>query len=196
MSVRPRGLDPMMTAAVVASALIGAQYIAGKAARDALFLAAFDASMLPRMIIGTALFSITLVVASGWLLRRVQPSAWVPAAFALSALLLFGEWSLTNAGPGVAASLLYLQVSGLGPVLGSGFWLMASERFDPRSARRLFGMIAGAGTVGGLLGGLGTARIVSATSVETPLPVLAVMNAICAWQVWSIGRHPLPAPRV
>jgi hypothetical protein len=193
MSVRPRGLDPMMTAAVVASALIGAQYIAGKAARDALFLAAFDATMLPRMIIGTSLFSIMLVVASGWLLRRVQPSTWVPAAFALSALLLFGEWSLTSAGPGVAASLLYLQVSGLGPMLGSGFWLMASERFDPRSARRLFGMIAGAGTVGGLLAGLGAARIVSATSVETLLPLLAVMNAICAWQVWSIGRRPITA---
>ncbi len=193
MSVRARRFDPMMTSAVIGSALIGAQYIAGKAARDAMFLAAFDASMLPRMIIGTSLFSITLVLASAWLLRRVQPAAWVPAAFAVSSLLLFAEWTVAGSGPGVAASLLYLQVSGLGPMLGSGFWLIASERFEPRSARRRFGIIAGAGTLGGLLGGLAAARIVSATSVETLLPLLAAMNVICAWQVWSIGRHPITA---
>ena len=39
MSVRERRFDPMMTAAVVGATLIGAQYIAGKAARDAMFLA-------------------------------------------------------------------------------------------------------------------------------------------------------------
>jgi hypothetical protein len=47
-----------MTAAMIGAAIIGGQYIAGKAARDALFLAAFDPSLLPRMIIGTSLFSI------------------------------------------------------------------------------------------------------------------------------------------
>ena len=44
-------------------------------------------------------------------------------------------------------------------MLGSGFWLMASERFDPRTAKRHFGQIAGAGTLGGLVGGLLSERV-------------------------------------
>ena len=39
-------------------------------------------------------------------------------------------------------------------MLGSGFWLIASERFDPHTAKKVFGQIAGAGTLGGMLGGL------------------------------------------
>ena len=51
---------------------------------------------------------------------------------------------------GSPAVLVYLQISGLGPMLGSGFWLIASERFDPRTAKQRFGQIAGVGTLGGL----------------------------------------------
>jgi hypothetical protein len=65
-------------------AMVGAQYIAGKAARDALFLATFDTSALPSMIIGTALFSIALVIVSSRALRRVAPETWVPVAFGLT----------------------------------------------------------------------------------------------------------------
>jgi hypothetical protein len=37
--------------------------------------------------------------------------------------------------PRLAAQALYLQVSGLGPMLGSGFWLIVTEHFDPHTAR-------------------------------------------------------------
>jgi len=47
----------------------------------------------------------------------------------------------------------------IGPMLGSGFWLVASERFDPRSAKKRFGQIAGVGTLGGLMGGLLAERV-------------------------------------
>ena len=53
-------------------------------------------------------------------------------------------------GPDAAAIIVYLHISGVGPLLGSGFWLIASERFDPRTAKQRFGQIAGAGTLGGL----------------------------------------------
>ncbi len=50
-------------------------------------------------------------------------------------------------------------MSGVGPLLGSGFWLIATERFDPHTAKKRFGQIAGAGTVGGLIGGLVAERV-------------------------------------
>lgn len=179
--------SPLVTA-MIGSAAVGAQYIAGKAARDAVFLARYEASALPSMIIWTAIFSIGLVVASSKGLRKVAPGRWVPIAFAASAILYFVEWGLTSAIPGASARILYLQVSGLGPMLGSGFWLIASERFDPHTAKKRFGQIAGAGTVGGLLGGLAAARVATLASIGAMLPLLALLNVACAWQCRQLSR--------
>ncbi len=99
------------------------------------------------------------------------------------------------AAPRVAAVIVYLHISGVGPLLGSGFWLIVTERFDPRTAKRRFGQIAGAGTLGGLLGGLLAERVGAVFGVAAMLPVLAVLNLLCAWQIRRLARHcPLPGP--
>lgn len=168
---------------MVGSAAVGAQYIAGKAARDALFLNYFEASALPNMKIAMAIFSIVLVVASSRFLKRVSPGSWVPIAFTASGLLFIVEWALVTTAPELATRVLYLQVSGIGPMLGSGFWLIASERFDPHTAKKRFGQIAGGGTFGGLLGGLVADRVSVNWSIGALLPLLAAFNLICAWQI-------------
>ena len=179
---------------MVGSAVVGAQFVAGQAARNALFLDRFEPRSLPPLIIATSVVSILLVVVGSRMLRRVAPSTYVPAAFAASAVLILAEWGLTFAVPGLAAWIVYLQVSGLGPMLGSGFWLIASERFDPRTAKKHYGEIAGAGTLGGLAGGLVAARVASAADVGAMLPLVAALQAACAWQLragWrATGRMP------
>lgn len=182
--------DAATTSAMAGAATIGAQYIAGTAARDALFLAHFEPTALPAMIIGTAIFAVLLVAASSKALANVAPGVYVPAAFAVNALLLVSVWGLHASLPRVAAPLLYLLVSGVGPFLSSGFWLMASERFDPRTAKKRFGQIGSAGTLGGLVGGLVAARISSVAGVWAIVPLLAAVNAICAWQAASWARLP------
>jgi ATP:ADP antiporter, AAA family len=169
--------------AMVGSAAVGAQYIAGKAARDALFLNYFEASALPNMKVGMAIFSITLVILSSRVLKRVSPGVWVPLAYGASSLLFIVEWALIATVPELATRVLYLQVSGIGPMLGSGFWLIASERFDPHTAKKRFGQIAGGGTFGGLLGGLIADRVSVNWSIGALLPLLAVFNVVCAWQI-------------
>ena len=180
---------------MLGAAAIGAQYIAGKAARDALFLAHFDPSSLPAMIIATSIISIVLVVVASKVLQRVSPATYVPLAFAASAVFLMAEWWLTFAVPELAARIVYLQVSGLGPMLASGFWLIASERFDPRTAKKRFGQIAGAGTLGGLVGGIVGARVAAIWDVGAMLPLLALLNVVCAWQIRSLARRPDGRPR-
>jgi hypothetical protein len=181
-------------AAMTGSAVVGAQFVAGQAARNALFLDHFEARSLPPMIVATAIVSILLVVIGSRVLRRAAPSTYVPAAFAVSAVLILLEWGLTVATPGLAARLVYLQVSGLGPMLGSGFWLLASERFDPRSAKKHYGEIAGAGTLGGLAGGLIAARVAAAGGVGAMLPLVAALQAACAWQLGERSRRVGPMP--
>src|SRR5688572_911544 len=166
---------PVVTA-MICAAVVTAQFVGGKATRDALYLANLDVTSLPMMIIATAVFSIAMVALASKLLGAVSPATFVPLAFLSSAVLLLVGWGLTYATPRVGAVVIYLQISGIGPLLGSGFWLIATERFDPRTAKRRFGEIAGAGTFGGLLGGLVAERVGALYGVAAMLPALAVLN--------------------
>ena len=173
---------------MICSGAVSAQFIAGKATRDALYLANLDVTTLPSIVIGTAALSILLVFASSRGLQKIAPATFVPVAFAVSGVLLFASWLLTFTMPVLAARLIYLQISGLGPMLGSGFWLIASERFDPHTARHHFGRIAGVGTLTGLVGALVAERVAVMVGVSAMLPVLAVVNLFCAWQIRRLAR--------
>jgi hypothetical protein len=179
--------DAAVVAGMVCAGAVTAQFVAAKATRDALFLANAEVTALPMMVAITAALSIGLVVLTSWALRRRAPGLLVPGAFAFSGLLLLASWLLVERFPVPVALAVYLQISGLGPILGSGFWLLASERFNPRSARRHYGQIAGVGTLAGLGGALLAERVGAVAGVNTMLPVLAVLNVFCAVAVWRFA---------
>jgi hypothetical protein len=181
-----------VTAATICSAAVSAHFVAGKATRDALFLANADITSLPGIVAATAAFSIVLVALSSFALRRAQPETLIPAAFAVNAGLLLVDWLLVNRFTLPVAWAVYLQVAGLGPLLGSGFWLLASERFDPRTARRNYGQIAGVGTLAGLGGGLAAERVGAIYGITAMLPVLAAVSVVCAVSIRQfapVGRR-------
>ena len=172
---------------MLCSATVGAQFVAGKATRDAIYLASLDVDTLPAIVAASSAVSILLVIVSSYVLRRIPPAVFVPLCFIVATLLLLVEWWFTFSLPRFAAGAIYLQISGIGPMLGSGFWLLASERFDPRTAKRNFGRIAGAGTLGGLVGGLVSERVAAMLDVATMLPILAFLNLVCAWLVRQLA---------
>ena len=190
-----------MTAMVCAGA-VTAQFVGGKATRDALFLASLDFTSLPTMVIATSVFSIVLVGVNSRVVRSIAPSTLVPASFAASGALFLVEWLLTYTARSPAAVIVYLHISGIGPLLGSGFWLISSERFDPRTAKRRFGQIAAAGTIGGLLSALLAERVATLLGVAAMLPFLAAFHFFSAWQVRRLavesraatGRPMAPEP--
>ena len=182
MASLPPRRESTLTTAMVCSGAVSAQFIAGKATRDALYLANLDVTTLPVMVVATAVFSILLVFASSHGLRRSSPATFVPVAFAISAALLLASWFLAFAMPTLAAQAVYLQISGLGPMLGSGFWLIATERFDPHTAKQHFARIAAVGTLSGLGGALVAERVAALYGVELMLPILAALNLLCAVQ--------------
>jgi hypothetical protein len=186
---------PGVLAATLCSAVVGAQFVAAASARDAVFLSRFAPSALPLMMIVAAVVSIILVVLGGAPLRRISPATHVPLTFAISAVLIVVEWRLTRVFPDAATRIFYLHAAGLGPMLGSGFWLVTTERFDPRTAKKHFGQIGGAGTLGGLAGGLLAAPIAAKGGVTAMLLLLAVLQATCAWQVRALARSIPPASR-
>src|SRR5688572_27911057 len=180
--------DTAVTTAMVCAGAISAQFIAGKATRDALFLATLDVTSLPAMVVGTAVFSLVQAGLSSLVLQRLSPKTFVPLTFVVSAVVLLAAWALIASSPALAAQAVYLQVSGLGPLLGSGFWLIATEQFDPHSARQHFGRIAGVGTLCGLASALVAERVAALYGVATMLPLLAAVNLVCAWQIRRLAR--------
>jgi hypothetical protein len=173
--------------AMLCSAVVTAQFVAGKATRDALYLAHLDVTSLPVMLVAASVCSIALVSVTSRSLRVIAPARLVPLTFVASSILLLGGWGVTAGTPRAGAPLIYLLISGLGPILGSGFWLVASERFDPRTAKKRFGQITGAGTLGGLGGGLLAERVAAGLGVNAMLPILAALGLFSAWQIRSLA---------
>ena len=160
-----------------------AQQVGLKAARDTIFLSSFSVTSLPIMLAASALVSIGFVLLASRVMTRVGPARLVPGAFALSGALLLAEWSLARAFPRGVAVAVFLHVGTFGAILISGFWLLVSERFDPRTAKRRIGRIAGTATLGGLLGALVAERVTAYGGVLATLPVLAALHFVCAGAV-------------
>src|SRR5262245_21852752 len=177
---------PMATAMLCAG-VVTAQLVSGKATRDALFLASLDFTTLPAMLIASSLVSILLVAANSRASQWIRPAILVPASSVASGVLFLIDWMLAARVPSLAAVLVYVHISAAGPLLASGFWLTASERFDPRTARKRFGQFAGAGTIGGLVSALLAERVATWCGIASMLPFLAAFNFIGAWLVRRVA---------
>src|SRR4026209_1550249 len=164
--------------AMCCAATVVAQFINGKATRDALFLTSLDATALAMMPIATSIFPLILVGASARWSARVSPAVFVPISFLVSALLYLCEFAVRSLAPSATAIVVYLHVSGVGPLLASGFWLVASELFDPRSAKQDYGRIGGAGTLGGLVVAILSERVATLFGVPAMLLVLAALQIL------------------
>ncbi len=171
---------PILTAMLCAAAVTG-QFVAAKATRDALFLTSLSFHALPTMLVAASVCSILLVAAHARWAARTSPSTLIQILFAVSGLLFFGEWVVRVSAPAATAVLLFLHTSAMGPLLTSGFWLIATERFDPRTAKRRFGQITGAGTLGGLLGALVSERVAATLGAPVMLLVLGGLQLLTVW---------------
>lgn len=174
------------------AALLLSHQLAGKAARDGLFLSRFTPNDLPKIVALAALVAIILGLIFSRLLSRYGPAKVVPAGLALSAVLHATEFTLLPTSPELIVTLTYLHIVGLGAVLLSGFWSLSSELFDPHEAKRRFGQIAGAGTAGGILGGIAAERTVSLASSEHLLLLLAGLHFTAALVAFALSPSVIP----
>lgn len=169
-----------------------AHQVAAKAVRDGFFLQYYEAADLPKMVVLAALLSLGLAFAFSRLTERFGPARLVPVTFALSAGLHVLEYALLGDFPRAVAALIYLHVVGLGAILLSGFWLLLSEVFDLREAKKRFGRIAGFGTAGGIAGGVLAERMVAFSWSAELLLALATLHVVCgalAFQLHAPARR-------
>ena len=175
---RNDGLDRLTYIAMAGAALMLAHQVAGKAARDGLFLSRYEASALPKIVLVAAGVALLLGWVFSLLLKRYSPQRVVPAGLLLSGVLQAAEWLFLDRAVDVVVVVVYLHLVGFGAILLSGFWLLASEVFDPREAKFRFGRIAGFGTAGAIAGGLLAERTVVWFGTSSVLVLLAGLHVL------------------
>ena len=173
---------------MLACGLMIAQVVAAKALRDSVFLSVFPPSALPAITIAAAAFAIAASMAGARLMNSLTPAKMVPLAFFASALFQVGERSLYLVDQEIAACVIYLHVFALNLVLTSAFWSLMNEHFDPRSAQKSFGRIAGVGTLGGILGGLLAARSAAWGSIPALILSTAALHFACGVTLWRFAQ--------
>lgn len=187
---KTRGL---VLAATTCAIVVLASQLAGKAARDAIFLQQFSITNLPLLLAVSSALSIGMTFVFARTLRRGIPVRVVQIANVISAGLLVCEWLLLDRFPRPVATAVFMHQTLLGPILVSGFWSLISECFDPRTARRVLGTIGTGATVGAVVGAVLAERVAAMAGTDFLLPVLAGLQLIATWRLSSVGRGcPVP----
>ena len=182
--------------AMLCAAAVSGQFIAGKATRDALFLTYLDVTLLPIVVMATSAFSIVLVAIGSKMLVRLTPVVFVPLA--LPRTLCFFWQSGFYAGCARRSRLGRVSADfGARPHARVGV-LADRQRairspYSPPAVRAHHGL----STLGGLVGALVAERVAALYGIAAMLPLLAVVNMVCAWQVRQLAMsgHRLPHAR-
>jgi hypothetical protein len=181
---------------MLGAGLMLAHQVAGKAVRDSFFLSNHSVTDLPRVVIASAAVTVVFVLLFARALGRFGPRRLVPAGFLLSAAAHLVEYLLAPGSPALWSVLIYFHIVALGAILLSAFWSQMAESFDPRAAKQAFGRITGAGTLGGITGGLLAERVAALFSPMGVLLLLATFHLLCAVVLSATRRAAGSAPEI
>ncbi|UCC72764.1 MAG: hypothetical protein JSV86_20820 [Gemmatimonadota bacterium] len=132
--------------------------VLARSLREALYLASFPIETLPYITAAVAVLSIPTVAVFARLLTRHSPRRVLIALLLVIGAGLTVLWPFTAGGPlsgyrrlGIVLFYLWTAMGTL--LMTSGFWVVISEYFAVRGAKRLFGLIGAGGTAGAMLTG-------------------------------------------
>lgn len=125
--------------------------ILARALREGLYLSVFAVETLPYITIAIAVASVPTVGFFARLLAHRSPQRVLMAIVVLVGAGLAILWPFASWKVGIVAFYLWTSLGTL--LLTSGFWVIASELFPVRGAKRLFGLIGAGGTAGAMVMG-------------------------------------------
>ncbi len=154
--------------------------ILARSIREALYLSQFPVETLPYVTGASVLLAVPAVAAFIRLLGRVSPRAAYQSLILIIGLALTGLWILLPVHR-AATVAFYVVTDGGAVLLASGFWVIVSELFPVRDAKRLFGLISAGGTLGAMTSGLSIGRLTAWLGGSIPLiGVLLLFLALLA----------------
>ena len=165
---------------------IVAMSIVAKTARDAYFLSRYDRSFLPLMFLVVAIGVAFMLTVYTRLAKKIsQRQMFLSSTLLFIASLSVGQFFVT----GWVIPILYVWVDVVVVIMVIQFWNFASESFEPRQAKRLFGLIGGGGSFAAMLVGVSLKPFVNAVGTSWLLILASVFALIALGMGLSILRQ-------
>ncbi|WP_437489378.1 HEAT repeat domain-containing protein [Sorangium sp. So ce1014] len=170
-------------------------FVVGRSARDALFLTRFPVTWIAPMWIVYGAASAVAALAYDRIARRL-PRARLCVAFALFGAATFALLRVFIGQEVRAAYLVfYIWSEIIANFTAVLVWAVAQDLHDPRSAKRLFGLIGSGRVVGTVVCGFATGGIVTWIGTENLIFVLiAALLGMASLTTVLARRHPLERP--
>jgi AAA family ATP:ADP antiporter len=142
----------------------------------------------------TFLIMLLLQPVYGWLVSRYPRRVFLPAVYGFFIVTLLGFYVLFDSGvPGRGmAFFLWITVFNLFAV--AVFWSFMADVFSNAEARRYYGYIGAAGTMGAFLGPILTRSLVERVGIANLMLVSAGFLALCIvcllrLRLWAVARE-------
>jgi len=146
-----------------------------------LFIERLGADNLPWVQFGAGLVIGLIMQGYGRAIALVPRRSMIPVTVAGIIALLVGFWALFSGLGNAAAVAVGFYLFGLiiGVLLISQFWTLANDVYDPRQAKRLFGLIGAGSSLGGASGFYLTSKLVQPWGVNAMLLLSAAILTAC-----------------
>jgi AAA family ATP:ADP antiporter len=159
------------------------------------FISGLGADNLPYVQLAAGLLIGVLMERYTALAKRIPRRFVIPATLGSMAAVLVAFWVLFRTAGEWVSVAFYLLGLILGILLISQFWTLANDIYDPRQAKRIFGLIGGGSSLGGMTGAGLTALVVSRIGTGNLLLVSSAILVLCTTMVVLIVRREKGAGR-
>jgi len=181
LDVRPGEYRMVLVSSLGAFSILSFMILA-RALRNAFYVTTFDVTTLPYVTIAVAVLTLPTVGLFGRAMGGKNPHAayflyvlGLAAVMGVLFLLLPGTAGSVAIAPEVATVAFYLITVLGGSLLTSGYWIVTSEHFSLRQAKRLFGLVGAGGTLGAMVTGLVVNQLTGVFSTVQLVPGLVIL---------------------
>ncbi len=188
LNVRRQEVAPLLAAAFFFFCVLTALMVL-RPARDALGMRR-GMDNIRWLFIGTAVVTLAVNPAFGWLVSRFRRLAFITATYGFFALSLVGFYALLTLTPqavGETSGLaFYVWFSVFNLFCTMVFWALMVDRFTLEQSKRLFGTVAVGGTLGAIAGPWLASQLAESLGTASLLLIAAgflVVSVAAAWMV-------------
>jgi AAA family ATP:ADP antiporter len=161
--------------------LVMGSYVIGRVARDALFLATFQAVQLPYADIASGVLGGFVVVGYLRLVRRISLHSLLIGSQFFFATTCSVFWAFADFyHPTWLYAAFYIWVSIFGVLAPTQVWTLANHMLTTREAKSVFGMVGAGAILGSIFAGFVAVRAAKAWGTESLLLVMAIPLAVSA----------------
>jgi AAA family ATP:ADP antiporter len=153
------------------------------------FITDLGADNIPYVQLAAGLIIGVLMERYSALAKRVPRRLVIPGTLGSMAALLVVFWVLFRTAGEWVSVAFYLFGLIFAVLVISQFWTLANDIYDPRQAKRIFGLIGGGSSLGGMTGAGLTALIVSRLGTNNLLLCSAAILLVCTFLVVLISRR-------